>query len=225
MRRLCNIIMTDPAVDNVYYWIGPTPTFSQGRLMINLKPFGQRTANATQVLARLKRQTTGVQGIALSMQVRQDIQVGGRMSAAQYQYTLQDSKRAELAHWSQVLTKNFATLPQLTDVSSDLQASATSATLVIDRDTASRLGITAQMIDDTLYDAFGQRQVATMFTQLNQYHVVEEVDPKFQLTTDALSRLYIRWPTTQGLVPLNLIARVSNEVAPISVNTRGCFRP
>ncbi|MFP3644000.1 efflux RND transporter permease subunit [Paraburkholderia sp. SIMBA_054] len=223
MRRLGDIIMTDPAVDNVYYWIGPTPTISQGRLMINLKPFGQRTANATQVLARLKRQTTGVQGIALSMQVRQDIQVGGRMSAAQYQYTLQDSNLAELAHWSQVLTKRFATLPQLTDVSSDLQASATSATLVIDRDTASRLGITAQMIDDTLYDAFGQRQVATMFTQLNQYHVVEEVDPKFQLTTDALSRLYIRSPTTQGLVPLNLIARVSNEVAPISVNHQGLF--
>jgi multidrug efflux pump len=223
MRRLGDIIMADPAIDNVYFWIGPSPTISQGRFMINLKPFGERTANAAQVLARLKRRTAGVQGIALSMQVRQDIQVGGRLSAAQYQYTLQDSNILELAHWAQLLTKYFAALPQLTDVSTDLQASATSATLVIDRDTASRFGITAQMIDDTLYDAFGQRQIATMFTQLNQYHVVEEVDPRFQLTTDALSRLYIRSPITQGLVPLNLIVHVSEAVSPISVNHQGLF--
>ena len=223
MHELGEIALTEPSVDNVYYWIGPTPTISQGRLMINLKPLGDRSESAARVLARIKRMTAGVQGIALSMQVRQDIQVGGRMSAAQYQYTLQDANITELAHWAQVLTQRFAALPQLADVSSDLQASATSATLVIDRDTASRFGITAQMIDDTLYDAFGQRQIATMFTQLNQYHVIEEVDPKFQLTTDALSRLYIHSPTTQGLVPLNLIAHLADSVSPIAVNHQGMF--
>jgi multidrug efflux pump len=223
MRRLGELIRVDPAVDNVYYWIGPIPTISQGRLFINLKPFGERTANAAQVLARLKKKTASVQGVSLSMQVRQDIQVGGRISAAQYQYTLQDSNIAELSYWAGLLTKRLAALPQLTDVSSDLQASATSATLVIDRDTASRFGITAQMIDDTLYDAFGQRQIATMFTQLNQYHVVEELDPQFQLTTDALSHLYIRSPTTQRLVPLSVISHVSNAVSPISVNHQGLF--
>jgi multidrug efflux pump subunit AcrB len=114
-------------------------------------------------------------------------------------------------------------LPELTDVTSDQQASATSATLVIDRSTASRFGITAQAIDDTLYDAFGQRQVATLFTQLNQYHVIEEVDPKFQLTTDALSHLYVRSPLTSELVPLSTLATIENNVSPISVNHQGLF--
>ncbi|BAO90345.1 efflux RND transporter permease subunit [Caballeronia cordobensis] len=223
MQQLGHIIEADPAVDNVYYWIGPNPTVSQGRVMINLKPFGARTASAEQVLARLKPQLAKVMGISLSMQVRQDIQVGGRVSAAQYQYTLQSPDIAQLNHWAQVLTKQLGTLPELADVTSDQQASATSATLVIDRSTASRFGITAQAIDDTLYDAFGQRQVATMFTQLNQYHVIEEVDPRYQLTTDALTHLYVRSPLTNQLVPLSTLARVDNAVSPISINHQGLF--
>ncbi|KAG8150351.1 efflux RND transporter permease subunit [Burkholderia catarinensis] len=223
MQQLGRIVEADPAVDNVYYWIGPNPTVSQGRMMINLKPFGQRTAGATQVLARLRPQVAKVMGITLSMQVRQDIQVGGRISAAQYQYTLQDADVQELNLWAQRLTKRFATLPQLTDVTSDQQASATSATLVIDRNTASRFGITAQAIDDTLYDAFGQRQIATLFTSLNQYHVVVEVDPKFQLTTDALAHLYVRSPLTGELVPMNVLVGIENNVSPISVNHQGLF--
>ncbi|SIT47823.1 multidrug efflux system, subunit B [Paraburkholderia piptadeniae] len=223
MRELGAIIEADPAVDNVYYWIGAIPTVSQGRVMINLKPFGKRTASAAQVLSRLKPQIAAVKGISLSMQVRQDIQVGGRISAAQYQYTLQSPDVDQLNHWAKVLTKKLASLPELADVSSDQQASATSANLVIDRNTAARFGITAQMIDDTLYDAFGQRQIATMFTQLNQYHVIEEVDPEYQLTTDALTHLYIRSPLTSQLVPLSTLARVDNTVSPVSVNHQGLF--
>ncbi|HEV3425059.1 MAG TPA: efflux RND transporter permease subunit [Paraburkholderia sp.] len=223
MQQLGHIVEADPAVDNVYYWIGANPTVSQGRMMINLKPFNQRTASAGQVLNRLRPQLAKVMGITLSMQVRQDIQVGGRISAAQYQYTLQDPNVQELDHWAQLLTKRLATLPELTDVTSDQQASATSATLVIDRSTASRFGITAQAIDDTLYDAFGQRQIATLFTELNQYHVVEEVDPKFQLTTDALAHLYVRSPLTNELVPLNVLVSIDNNVSPISVNHQGLF--
>lgn len=223
MQQLGRIVEADPAVDNTYYWIGPNPTVSQGRVMINLKPFGVRTASAAQVLARLRPKLAKVTGITLSMQVRQDIQVGGRISAAQYQYTLQDADVQELNLWAPRLTKRFATLPQLTDVTSDQQASATSATIVIDRNTASRFGITAQAIDDTLYDAFGQRQIATLFTSLNQYHVVEEVDPSFQLTTDALAHLYVRSPLTNELVPMNVLVSVENNVSPISVNHQGLF--
>ncbi|MGF6599269.1 multidrug efflux pump [Paraburkholderia sp. GAS448] len=223
MQQLGQIVEADPAVDNVYYWIGANPTVSQGRMMINLKPFNQRTASAAQVLNRLRPKLATVMGITLSMQVRQDIQVGGRISAAQYQYTLQDPDVQELGHWAQVLATRLASLPELTDVTSDQQASATSATLVIDRSTASRFGITAQAIDDTLYDAFGQRQIATLFTQLNQYHVVEEVDPKFQLTPDALAHLYVRSPLTNELVPLNVLVSIENNVSPIAVNHQGLF--
>jgi hydrophobe/amphiphile efflux-1 (HAE1) family protein len=223
MQQLGSLIEADPAVDNVYYWIGPNPTVSQGRVMINLKPFGQRTDSAGKVLNRLKPKLAAVIGISLAMQVRQDIQVGGRVSAAQYQYTLQAPDVNLLNHWAQVMTQRLSALSELTDVTSDQQASATSANLVIDRSTASRFGITAQAIDDTLYDAFGQRQVATLFTQLNQYHVIEEVDPKFQLTADALAHLYVRSPLTNALVPLSTLAKVENNVSPISVNHQGLF--
>src|ERR1700724_262918 len=207
--------MADPDVDNVYYWIGPNPTVSQGRMMINLKPRDERRASAGQIIARLKPKLVQVQGIALFMQVRQDIQVGGRPSKTQYQYTLQDGNSDELARWAPVFEKKLKSLPQLQDVTSDTQASAPRATLRIDRDNASRLGITPQAIDDTLYDAFGQRQVATIFTQLNQYHVVLELDPQFQLDTGALRHLYVRSAAGQ-LVPFSTFTRVEESVAPIT---------
>jgi multidrug efflux pump len=222
IQRLGHIVMADPDVDNVYYWIGESGTLSQGRMLINLKPFADRSATATQVMARLKQKAAGVEGIALYMQVRQDIQVGGRISATQYQYTLQDADVTELSRWSDIIMNKLDALPELRDVTSDAQASAASATLRIDRDTASRLGITAQAIDDLLYDAFGQRQIATLFTQLNQYHVVEEVEPQFQLSTDALKRLYVRSSIGQ-LVPLSLLARVEDGVSPVSINHQGLF--
>ena len=223
IQQLGAIVKNDPAVDNVYFWIGTNPTMSQGRMMINLKPFEQRTDAADVVMARLKRNTAGVPGIVLQMQVRQDIQVGGRIAAAQYQYTLQGADVPTLNKWSAQLTKQLAGMTQLRDVTSDLQSAATSAMLDIDRPTAARFGITAQLIDDTLYDAFGQRQVATMFTQLNQYHVVQEVDPRYQLTTQGLQHLFVRSPLTQQLVPLSMLARVVPGVSPITINHQGMF--
>jgi multidrug efflux pump len=222
IQELGHIVMADPDVDNVYYWIGPNPTVSQGRMMINLKPRNDRAASASQIIARLKPKLARVEGIALFMQVRQDVQVGGRPSKTQYQYTLQDGNTNELAHWAPVFEKRLKSLPQLQDLTSDTQASAPRATLRIDRDTASRLGITPQAIDDTLYDAFGQRQVATIFTQLNQYHVVLELDPRFQLDTGSLRHLYVRSAAGQ-LVPFTTFARVEESVAPITINHQGLF--
>jgi multidrug efflux pump len=157
------------------------------------------------------------------MQVRQDIQVGGRTSAAQYQYTLQDPDIAELSKWSATMLQKLQALPQIRDVSSDAQAAATTATLQIDRETSSRLGISAQAIDDVLYDAFGQRQIATMFTQSNQYKVVEAVDSGHQLTTDALNHLYVRSSNSGQLVPLAMLASVVDGVSPITINHQGLF--
>ncbi|SNB66608.1 multidrug efflux pump [Arboricoccus pini] len=223
VQSLGDIVAKDPDVANVYYWIGPNPTVSQGRMLINLKPFAERHVTANQVMARIRKNVAKVVGIALYMQVPQDVRVGGRISAAQYQYTLQDADIAELTKWSDILLQKLSSLPQLRDVSSDAQASAKSVTLQIDRKTASRLGISAQQIDDTLYDAFGQRQVATLFTQLNQYHVVLEVDSRFQLSTASLGHLYVRSTTTNSLVPLSMLVKVEEDVAPITINHQGMF--
>ncbi|HEY1945030.1 MAG TPA: multidrug efflux RND transporter permease subunit [Roseiarcus sp.] len=223
INALAEIAMKDPAVNTVDWWIGPNPTISEGRILLNLKPLDQRDTPADQVLARLRGKMAAVEGIIQGMQVKQDIQVGGRFSAAQYQYTLQDGDVGELYKWSSLLDAKLKTMPQLRDVTSDRQASATSVTLDIDRSTASRLGVNVQAIDDTLYDAFGQRQVATLFSPLNQYHVVEEVDPRYQLSTDGLRHLYVRSATSGQLVPLSLLVKVRQGVSPITINHQGLF--
>jgi multidrug efflux pump len=223
IHRLGDVVMKNPDVDNVYYWIGANPTMSQGRMMINLKPFGQRVHGADQVLATLKQATKGIEGISLRMQVRQDIQIGGRASAALYQYTLQSADIQQLNHWADALAARFQRMPELRDVTSDQQPSARNATLDIQRDTASRLGVSVQSIDDALYDAFGQRQIATLFTQTNQYHVIEEVDPRYQLDTESLKHLYARSTTSNELVPLSMLASVVDGVSPITVNHQGLF--
>jgi multidrug efflux pump len=223
IKALADIAMRDPGVSTVDYWIGANPTVSQGRLLINLKPLDQRITTADQILARLRPLMARVEGITLGMQVRQDIQVGGRSSAAQYQYTLQAADVDELYKWSTLLEQKLSDLPQLRDVSSDRQASATSATLDIDRATAARMGVSIRAIDETLYDAFGQRQVATLYSPLNQYHVILELAPRFQMTTDALDRLYVRSATTNKLVPLNLLVRIQQGVSPITINHQGLF--
>jgi multidrug efflux pump len=174
-------------------------------------------------MARLKARVAGVEGVGLFMQVRQDIQIGGRPSKTQYQYTLQDADTDELSRWASILAERLRLLPELRDVTTDQQASASRATLHIDRDTASRLGITPQAIDDTLYDAFGQRQVATLFTELNQYRVVLELDPRYQLSTEALKHLYVRSASSGQLVPMSLIATLEEDVAPITINHQGLF--
>ncbi len=223
INALAEIAMKDPAISTVDWWIGPNPTISEGRILLNLKPLDQRDTPADQVLARLRGKMAAVEGIIQGMQVKQDIQVGGRFSAAQYQYTLQDGDVGELYKWSSLLDAKLKTMPQLRDVTSDRQAAATSVTLDIDRSTASRLGVNVQAIDDTLYDAFGQRQVATLFSPLNQYHVVEEVDPRYQLSTEGLRHLFVRSATSGQLVPLSLLVKVKQGVSPITINHQGLF--
>ena len=219
---LSEIVGADPAVAKVYFWVGPNPTISQGKVMINLKPFADRTASAQQVIARLQPQLDKVSGIKMYMQANQDIQIGGRASKTQYQYTLQDPDSAELDHWSGVLLAKLKTLPQLQHVTSDQQRATPQATLVIDRATASRMGVTVQAIDDVLYDAFGQRQIATMFTALDQNHVILELDPKWQLSLQTLGHLYVR-SSSGALVPLNLLTDLKSELVPIIINHQGIF--
>ena len=220
MQALGKIVMADPAVDNAAYWINPSPSASVGQMQINLKPFGQRSP-APEVMARLKKAVSGLEGLTFGMQVRQDIQVGGRSAASQYQYTLQGPDPAELDKWATVMRKALTALPQLQDVISDKQKAASSVTLDIDRATAARLGISIETIDETLYDAFGQRQVATLFTQVSQYHVVMEIDPRFALSPEALGHLYVRSATTQKLVPLSILGKLKTGVMPVSINHQG----
>jgi multidrug efflux pump len=218
MQQLGHIASADPDVFNTVYWINPSPSASVGQIQINLKPFSERKSTAFEIMARIKAATANIEGLTLAMQIRQDIQIGGRASAAQYQYTLQSGDLAELDKWSTALAKAMSALPGFQDVTSDKQPAATSATLVIDRPTAARLGVSVQAIDDILYDAFGQRQVATLFTQVSQYHVVQELDPRFQLDTDALTHLFVRSTTTQKLIPLSILASVRTGVLPVTIN-------
>ena len=223
IQQAGRIAAKDPDVDNVYFWIGPNPTLSQGRIWINLKPHEQRNAPGAVIMARLRSRMAGIEGLDVHLQLRQDIQIGGRSSKTQYQYTMQSTDLGALTHWADILQTKLAKLPMLDDVSSDAEKQASSATLDIDRTTASRLGISVQAIDDTLYDAFGQRQVAILFTQLAQYHVIEEIDPRFQLSTEALDHLYARSSTTGKLVPLSLVAKVVNSTSPIAINHDGGY--
>ncbi|WP_397448271.1 efflux RND transporter permease subunit [Pseudomonas sp. NA-150] len=222
VAQLANILQQDPAVGKVYYWIGANPTVSQAKVMINLKPFAERTASAQQVIARLMPQLDKVPAIKMFMQANQDVQIGGRASKTQYQYTLQDPNGLELDHWSGVLLDKLKHLPQLQHVTSDQQHATPQVTLEIDRATAARLGVSVQVIDDVLYDAFGQRQVATMFTALDQNHVILEVDPRWQLSIETLGHLYAR-STSGAMVPLNLLASLKTEQVPIVINHQGIF--
>ncbi|MEA2781833.1 MAG: hypothetical protein QOK29_3377 [Rhodospirillaceae bacterium] len=221
-RALAAIVMADPDVQTAYYWVGANPTVNSGRLMIDLKPLSDRTASATEVLARLRRKVASVPGIALFGQARQDVQIGAKVSKTQYQYTLQDPDVAELFKWAPIVLAKLSTLPELRDVTGDLQASAPRMMLKIDRDTLGRLGITPQSVDDTLYDAFGQRQVATTFTQLDQHHVILEVEPRYQEDPAALDRLYVRSISGQ-MVPLSALTRYETSVTPLTINHQDQF--
>ena len=191
---LTEIVTRDPAVASVSSFIGvdgTNTTSNVGRIQINLKPLHDRDANASEIIRRLQPKLANVAGITLYMQPVQDLSVESRVSRTQYQYTLEDANAAELTQWVPRVVDALRKLPELRDVASDQGNGSLEADLVVDRNTASRLGVTPQMIDDTLYDAFGQRQVSTIFTQLNQYHVVLEADPKLQLSPDALQHIYV----------------------------------
>jgi multidrug efflux pump len=224
-QALAAAILTDPAVASLSSFIGIdgiNATLNSGRLQINLKPFEERRDSAQQVIARLQRTVAEVHGIALYLQPVQDLTVEDRISRTQYQYTLEDADPEELSRWAPVLVDELQTLPALRDVSSDQQDRGLASLLVIDRSTAARLGITPQVIVDTLYDAFGQRQVSTMFTQLNQYRVVLEVMPEFQTGPQALQFLDIR-SVTGGQVPLNVFTQFSETTTPLVISRQGQF--
>jgi multidrug efflux pump len=221
-KRFVTMIKADPAVANVMAFTGGGGATNGGFVYIGLKPLGQRDASASQVINRLRPQLTSVPGATVFLQAGQDLRIGGRQSNAQYQYTIQSDTLQDLVNWGPVLLREMKKLPGLTDVNTDQQNSGLQATLVYDRATASRLGITPQMIDSTLYQAFGQAQVSTMYTPLNQYHVVLEVEPKFWQNPSGLDYLYVR-PTTGKEVPLSAITHLETKSAPLSVNHQGQF--
>jgi multidrug efflux pump len=224
MTRFVDIIRNDPAVDNVVAFTGSGggTTTNTGRMFIALKPLEQRKVSAEQVISRLRRQFSSVEGASLFLQATQDLRIGGRAGNGQYQYTIQSDDLDDLKQWGPVLLQQMRTLPALTDVSSDQQNSGLQAELVYDRGTAARLGITPEMIDSTLYDAFGQRQVSTMYTALNQYHVVMEVDPQFWQSPEGLKSIYLH-PQSGGVIPLSAIAHYEPTTAPLTVAHQGQF--
>jgi multidrug efflux pump len=227
-RQLAQMVMDDPAIKSVTAFVGGGGpgggSNNVGNMMIALKPLDQRPERVTadQVVSRLRRKLTSVPGATLFLQVQQDIQVGGRGSDAQYQYTLSDENLNELNTWAPQLMARMRAMPELRDVSTDQQNQGLAANLVIDRDTASRLGISATMIDQVLYDAFGQREVSTMYTGLNQYFVVMEVDPKYQNSPDSLNGIFLK--STSGLmVPLSTIAHYEQQRTSLQVNHQGQY--
>ena len=208
---LAEIIAKDPDITTFAFSVGPTggaQTTNNGRFWINLKPTSQRSASADDIISRLRPQLARVSGITLFMQASQDISVGGRVVRTQYQYTLQGSDLNELIEWGPRVLDALRRLPELQDIATDQQTNAPSVTMVIDRDTAGRFGIQPQLIDDTLYDAFGQRQIAQYFTQLNQYRVILEVSPELQTGPEALDAIYVRSPATGRMVPLSAFVRL-----------------
>ncbi len=218
------IAQKDPAVYSVAMALGGAGALNNARVFITLKPREQRDVSAQQVMARLRPQIAKVEGGALFLQAAQDVRVGGRPSRTEFQYTLQDPDFVQLNTWSPRLLDKLKTLPELRDVATDQQSAGTTLTLTIDRDQASRYGITAQLIDDTLYDAFGQRQVTQYFTQVNSYHVILEILPELQGKVESLTRLYLHSPVTGGDVPLSALARwTTDPTQPLSISHQGQF--
>jgi multidrug efflux pump len=225
LSEFVKVVKSDPAVDHVVGFAGASgygAAINAGRMFITLKPLSERKIGVAEVIARVRKNTAHIPGATLYMQAAQDLTIGGRLSNALYQYTLQSQDLDALNSWAPRLLAKLRTMHQLTDVSSDQQNSGLAANLVIDRKTASRLGISPQMIDDTLYDAFGQRQVSTMYTQLNQYHVVMEVQPQFWQNPESLSEIYVR--TTAGqMVPLSAFTHYEPRTTALQVNHQGQF--
>jgi len=224
-QALARIILKDPDVASLSSFIGidgTNMTLNSGRIQINLRPRDERHADAMEIIQRLQPALHAVEGITLYMQPVQDLTVENRVSRTQYQYTLEDADARELSEWTPRLMARLKELPELRDVASDQQPGGLQAMLDIDRDTASRLGIVPQLIDDTLYDAFGQRQVSTIYTQLNQYHVVLEVLPAFQDNPEALKSIYVK-SAAGAQVPLSTFTRFVPGSAPLAVNHQGQF--
>jgi multidrug efflux pump subunit AcrB len=234
MEQYVKIVLKDPAVDTVVGFAGGGSATNQGRFFVMLKPLDRRGRcqtphfwnpcyfSADDVINRLRGKLEAVPGATLFLQTQQDLTIGGRFGAAQYQYTIQGEDLTELNRWGPLLLQEVRRLPELRDVNTDQQDKGLQAQLIIDRDTASRLGVAAQDIDNALYDAFGQRQVSTMYTPLNQYHVVMEVAPEFQQTTEALQNIYLR--STSGTpIPLAAFTHFAPSNIPLAVNHQSQF--
>ncbi|MGH9400472.1 MAG: multidrug efflux RND transporter permease subunit, partial [Terriglobia bacterium] len=224
-QQLVDVILKDPAVARVASFIGvdgDNMTLNSGRIQITLKPVEQRHATASEIIRRLQPQLAKVQGIMLYMQPVQDLTINDRVSRTEFQYSLSDASADELNTWAPRLAAKLSTLPALRDVASDQQNHGLEETLDIDRDTASRLGVTPSAIDATLYDAFGQRQVSTIFTQLNQYHVVLEVAPTFRQNPDDLKTIFVQ-SGSGAEVPLSAIARFEPSTTTLAINHQGQF--
>jgi multidrug efflux pump len=224
-QELARVILKDPDVESLSSFIGidgTNTTMNSGRMQINLKPHEERKSDASEIIRRLQPQLENTEGITLFMQPVQDLSVDDRVSRTQFQYTLEDADAKELGVWAPRLVQKLQTLPQLRDVASDQQTEGMQAKLTIDRDSAARYGITPQVIDDTLYDAYGQRLVSTIYTELNQYHVVLEVEPKFQKGPDSLQDLYVRTPAGNS-VPLRSFTRLETLPTPLAANHQGQF--
>ncbi len=224
-EELGKIVMADPDVATVAMAIGGSGRAGNtGNLYITLKPRNERGASAQQIIARLRPKLEKVEGARLFMQAAQDVRLGGRATRTQFEFTLQDANLDELNEWAPKILGKMQTLSQLRDVATDQQSKGTTLELKINRDTASRYGIQPQLIDDTLYDAFGQRQATQYFTQLNSYHVILEILPELQGNLDTLNKLYIRSPTTGEQVPLATFATwTSVPVRPLSISHQGQF--
>jgi multidrug efflux pump subunit AcrB len=222
-QQLVNgVVLAHPAVAHMVSFIGGFGTINSGNVFIELKPKQHRKQTADQVIGELRPKLAQVPGINLFLQSVQDVRMGGRSARTQYQYTLQDANLDELNQWAPRMLEKLKTVPELRDVASDQQTQALQLVVDVDRDTASRLGISPQMVDNTLYDAFGQRQVSTMFTQLNQYRVVLEVKPEFRGIPDALGSVYV--PGAGGAqVPLTAFARARQAPTSLSVNHQSQF--
>jgi multidrug efflux pump subunit AcrB len=224
-NRLADLIMSDPAVSAVVGFAGATggnASENTARMFIQLKPLRERDASAQQVIQRLRPKVAQVPGAKFFMQAGQDVTVGGRLTQTEYQYTITDSDTGELNHWAPILQQEMQKAPELQDVASDQQIAAPHIAITIDRNAAYRLGLSLSLIDQTLYDAFGQRQIATIYTSSRQYKLILEVQPQFQDDPSALSRIYLTAPGGNR-VPLSAVARFSNKVEPLTVNHQGQF--
>jgi hydrophobe/amphiphile efflux-1 (HAE1) family protein len=225
VHQLVDIVRRDPDVSGVFAFTGATaynPTENTARMFMQLKPHDQRSLTSNQIIQRLRPKVAAVQGVRFFMQSGQDISVGGRLSRTLYQYTLTDTDPDELYHWAPILERAMKKLPELQDVASDQQVAAPHIGIDIDRDAASRMGISPSLIDATLYDAFGQRQVATIYTTKNQYKVILEVEPQFQDDPTALSKIYVAGPNG-AQIPVSAFAHLSTKIESLSVNHQGQF--
>ena len=224
-EKLSEIVQADPAVESIAMFVGGGGTaLNSGRMYITLKPHEERHADAYQIMARLRPNLEKVEGARLYMQASQDVRLGGRATRTQFEFTLQDANLGELNEWAPKILAKMQTLPELRDVATDQQTEGTTLQLSIDRDTASRYGIYPQLIDDTLYDAFGQRQVTQYFTQLNSYHVILEILPELQGKVDTLDKIYVKSPTTGAEVPLSVFCKWTTvPVRPLAIAHQGQF--